>query len=115
MKTDKIIVQSKPLSLYETMKIYYDAEYCYGMRFHSVLLQTILNGNNIILDYTDPTKGKIIGLLKQLNVEEQYVNSYVSLPLGQYEKVTPSNHTIVPDNLIEGFKDIYIKELQNIL
>ena len=46
-----VIVEQVPMSLYETMEKFYHAKACVGMRFHSVLLQSILNGNNYILDY----------------------------------------------------------------
>ena len=41
-------------------------------------MQTILNGNNIILDYTDPKRGKIIELMRQLNIEDVYKDRYLS-------------------------------------
>lgn len=74
-----IIVAQEPMSLSETMECFYHAKACVGMRFHSILLQTILNGNNYILDYTDPQTGKIIGLIKQLGLESFYENRYCSI------------------------------------
>lgn len=74
----KIEVLTFPPSLEETMGIYQNASLCIGMRFHAVLMQTILNGNNIILDYTDPKHGKIIELMRQLNIEEIYKDRYLS-------------------------------------
>ena len=61
------------------MNIYRNACLCIGMRFHAVLMQTILNGNNIILDYTDPKRGKIIELMRQLNIEDTYRDRYLSV------------------------------------
>lgn len=72
-------VQNKPLSLVETMQYFYSARLNLGMRFHSVVLQTILNGNNIILDYTEPTKGKIGGFLRDIDFENFYTNRYFCL------------------------------------
>ena len=60
------------------MNIYRNACLCIGMRFHAVLMQTILNGNNIILDYTDPKRGKIIELMRQLDIEDVYKDRYLS-------------------------------------
>ena len=75
-------VQNRPLSLIETMQYFYNAQLNFGMRFHSVVLQTILNGNNIVLDYTEPTKGKIGGFLKDIDFENFYTNRYFCLQKG---------------------------------
>lgn len=79
LKSPKIEVITLPPSLDETMNIYRNACLCIGMRFHAVLMQTILNGNNIILDYTDPKRGKIIELMRQLNIEDTYRDRYLSV------------------------------------
>lgn len=79
IKSDKIFVQNKPLSLEETISVYYNAQFCIGMRFHAVLLQTILNGKNYILDYTEPSKGKTIKFLEQFNLVNVYRDRYASL------------------------------------
>ena len=73
---ENCIVQNEPLSLSETMLSFYRAELNIGMRFHSVVLQTILNGNNIILDYTEPNKGKIYGFLKDIDEINFYKDRY---------------------------------------
>lgn len=69
----------QPLSLYETMNQFYQAKLCIGMRYHSIVLQTMLNGNNYIVDYTDPHNGKIIGMINQMNLHNFYTNRYMSL------------------------------------
>jgi len=74
-----IEVISTPPSLQGTMDLFYNAELCFGMRFHAILFQTILNGNNFIFDYTHPQTGKIISLMKQLNMEDFYQGRYYSL------------------------------------
>lgn len=79
VKSPKIEVLTFPSSLEETMDIYWNASLCIGMRFHAVLLQTILNGNNIILDYTDPKNGKIIELMRQLDMGVFYRDRYLSV------------------------------------
>ena len=79
VQSTKVEVVSKPPTLWETMALFYKAELCVGMRFHAVVLQTILNGNNYILDYTHPEKGKIISFVRQLNMEDEYRGRYVSL------------------------------------
>lgn len=75
----KVEVLTFPPSLEETMDIYWNASLCIGMRFHAVLLQTFLNGNNIILDYTDPRNGKIIELMRQLDMGDFYRDRYLSV------------------------------------
>ena len=49
------------------------------MRYHSVFMQTILNGNNFILDYTDTKSGKISGFIKFIKAESFYSNRTVQL------------------------------------
>lgn len=79
IKNKNIIVQNEPLSLVETMKIYKNASFCVGMRFHSVVLQTIVNGNNYVLDYTEPGKGKIHGFLSDVDKVGFYKDRYFGL------------------------------------
>lgn len=67
-----VAVQNTPLSLEATLQILAESSECVGMRFHSIVLQTILNGNNIVLNYTHPDKGKIVGFLKQIGAYESY-------------------------------------------
>lgn len=79
LNKNNILVQNKPLALSETMDTFSNAAFNVGMRFHSVLLQTALNGKNIVLDYTEPGKGKIYGFLKMIDHtdffnERRYVN-----------------------------------------
>ena len=103
----KVHVHNVPLSLVETMRQYRHSMACFGMRFHSVLLQTILNGNNYILDYTDPEKGKTISLIKQLGLCDYYNNGrYYSLISQQgyidIEKI-PQKRFIELDSKIQNF------------
>lgn len=79
VKMDNVLVQNVPLSLEDTMDKYFSSSFCIGMRYHAVLFQTVLNGCNFILDYTDENNGKTIGLLRQLNAEKNYTHRYVSL------------------------------------
>lgn len=64
-----VFVQHKPMNLYELFDIFATSAACIGMRYHSVVLQTLLNGNNFILDYTEIKKGKINGFLNMINSE----------------------------------------------
>lgn len=76
---DNVFVQNKPLSLVETMEVYQNAVINVGMRFHSVILQTILNGNNYILDYTEPNKGKILGFVNDIDTSGFLKKRYLNL------------------------------------
>lgn len=74
-----IKVEHKPKNLDELYSCYMNAEACGGMRYHSVVMQTILNGNNIVFDYTDKTKGKIAGYLKDVDKKGFYNNRIIHL------------------------------------
>lgn len=71
-----INVIHKPLNLYEVYNIYSSAHSCIGMRYHSVMFQTILNGNNYIIDYTQPGRGKICGFLQMVGGNNYYSDRY---------------------------------------
>ena len=72
-------VQNINLTLEETMAVFEHAMLNIGMRFHSVVFQSILNGKNIILDYTEPQKGKIYGFLSDMHALKFYENRYINL------------------------------------
>ena len=72
-------VQNKNLSLFETLRMYQCAFLNIGMRFHSVVLQTIVSGRNIILDYTEPQKGKIYGFIKDIDNFDFFHDKYFVL------------------------------------
>lgn len=72
-------VQNNPLNTVETMMRFRNAFACVGMRYHSVVFQTLLNGRNIVLDYTDPQTGKIGNFLQQMKAIDYYKNSYLNL------------------------------------
>jgi polysaccharide pyruvyl transferase WcaK-like protein len=111
-----INVQNIPLSLEETMNVYSNSVFCIGMRFHSILLQTILNGKNYIFDYTDINNGKIINLLHQLQAYEFYKNRYYSLMQPDENIFMPEENIPqyrVDNNKIYNFRKIYIENLNN--
>jgi polysaccharide pyruvyl transferase WcaK-like protein len=74
-----ISVQNKPLSMVGTMKVYSHAKFNIGMRFHSVVLQTMVSGKNFVLDYTEPNKGKIAGFLNDIDQAGFYSDKYICL------------------------------------
>lgn len=99
-----------PLSLQETMDIYYHAFMCLGMRFHSIVLQTMLNGNNYIVDYTNPQNGKIIGMMNQLRLHPFYDSRYYSIhTAGRFllPRLNDTSHYQYDANMIEKEKSIY--------
>jgi polysaccharide pyruvyl transferase WcaK-like protein len=77
-----ITVQNDPLTLEQTLYEFASCTMCLGMRFHSIVLQTVLNGHNIVLDYTHPSKGKIKGFFEQINALDKYKDSYINLQNG---------------------------------
>lgn len=79
VNASNICVQNVPLTLEETMKRYFEASFCVGMRFHAILFQMMLNGQNYILDYTDASVGKTMNLLRQLKAVDFYEERYISL------------------------------------
>ena len=74
-----ISVHNKPLSMIDTLQIYSQAKFNIGMRFHSVVLQTMVSGKNFILDYTEPNKGKISGFLNDIDQAGFYSDKYICL------------------------------------
>lgn len=74
-----ISVQNKPLSMVETMKVYSQAKFNIGMRFHSVVFQTMVSGKNFVIDYTEPNKGKIAGFLNDIDPAGFYSDKYICL------------------------------------
>lgn len=117
LKDPRIKVHNNPPSLTEVMSLYKNARFCIGTRFHSIVLQTILNGKNIILDYTDPQNGKIIGMMKELNMLNRYKDQYYSLinnDINQIHLVEPA-HFIPEETILESNKHKYISSLKSLL
>lgn len=80
INSGKLHIQKTPLSLKEVLTIIKSADICIGMRYHAILFQTYLNGNNYILDYTDPNDGKTISFIRTLDGGVQfYKDRYISL------------------------------------
>ncbi|NPV38358.1 hypothetical protein BREVNS_0806 [Brevinematales bacterium NS] len=74
-----IYVQNSNLTLKQTIETYQNAYFNIGMRFHAVVMQTMVSGKNYILDYTEPQKGKIIGFLSDIDKNGFYKERYISL------------------------------------
>lgn len=117
VKMDNVFVQNIPLSLEDTMDKYFSSSLCFGMRYHAVLFQTLLNGYNFILDYTDENSGKIIGLLRQLNAEKFYTHRYV--PLRKKETIefdikTELHRFSINEHFINTMRNSYVSYLSNL-
>ncbi|MDA8760473.1 polysaccharide pyruvyl transferase family protein [Amylibacter sp.] len=82
-----IEIQYKPLTLEESMRQFVSSEYCIGMRFHSVVLQTLLNGKNLVLDYTGGSSGKISGFLNDVTAGAGIGGKIVDLQSSNSESI----------------------------
>jgi len=76
---DKPIILNKNLSLVESMYYFEKSDFCFGMRFHSVIFQTLLNGNNYVIDYTEPKIGKISWFLSWIDSSWFYDDRYINI------------------------------------
>jgi len=81
LEKNNVEVQNMILSLEQTMEVFQNASLNIGMRFHSVVFQTMLSGKNIVLDYTEPEKGKISGFLQDIGGDALYKDRYFNLQL----------------------------------
>ncbi len=117
LNKDNIFVQNKNLTLEETMTLYKNGYFNIGMRFHSVVLQTILNAKNYVLDYTEPNKGKIFGFLKDIDNSGFYDSRYISLQEknADIDIVQNINDKFNYDNdVMQNRLNIYIQKLKEI-
>jgi polysaccharide pyruvyl transferase WcaK-like protein len=118
LKCQNIKVQNENLNLKETIKKFQNAYFNVGMRFHSVVIQTMVSGKNYVLDYTEPKIGKIVGFLDDIDPTGFYNNRYISL---QGEKVTfevinNTSATFSPDyDNIRSILDIYVTKLKELV
>lgn len=74
-----LFVMEKPLSLQECYDKVRNAAGCIGMRYHSIVFQTYLNGNNYLIDYTDPKVGKISAFLAMIDHQHFYTDRYINI------------------------------------
>lgn len=117
LQKENIQVQNSNLTLKETIEVYQNADFNIGMRFHSVVLQTIASGKNYVLDYTEPEKGKIFGFLSDIDKDEFFKDRYLAL---QKDTITTDiiknidmRFDIHESKIIERL-DIYIQKLKEI-
>lgn len=67
-----IEVINHPQNLFELYETYASVESCIGMRYHSVVMQTILNGNNYIFNYNVGAGDKTKGFIRFIHEDEFY-------------------------------------------
>lgn len=109
-KLDNVILADSPLALREIYKLYFEASFCIGMRYHSIVMQSILNANNYIVDYTDKKKGKIRGFLERYGLMNYYKTRYINL--AECSDKSFSNDMYVIENYqrnnsLEKFQNVY--------
>lgn len=117
LHSSKVSVQHIPLSLENTMGMYRNASICLGMRFHSIVLQSVLNGKNYILDYTDSRKGKIRGMLEQLNLTSQLEGRYIHLSQSNKLNFSWGNikKFVIDDGIISTYFNSYVQLIEQIV
>lgn len=109
-------VQNRALSMEETMELFSEADTCVGMRFHAVVFQTLLNGNNLIWDYTDPATGKIGAFISQIKGGTFYSDRYIRLQTDTEPEIRiPTTRFSVDTNLISGYEQRYVTALSGLL
>ncbi len=117
LKKENIKVQNPNLTLKETIEVYQNAYFNVGMRFHSVVLQTIASGKNYVLDYTEPKKGKIYGFLSDIDSDNFYSQRYISLQEDSIDinilKNEDKQVKLYEDTIVERL-NIYIEKLKEV-
>lgn len=112
----KIRVQNPPLTMEETMRLFAGAELCVGMRFHSVVFQTVLNGKNLIWDYTDPRTGKIGAFISQIKGLPFYRDYYINLQTSQEKAIKiPQTSFAFDTDLIAGYEQLYLSTISQFI
>ena len=117
LNLENIKVQNSNLTLKETIAVYQNAYFNIGMRFHSVVLQTIASGKNYVLDYTEPKKGKIYGFLKDIDKVNFYESRYISLQEDEISSVIlkdESKQFELNEDEINEHLEIYLKKLKEV-
>ncbi len=96
------VIQKKPLNLAETMQLFMVSRLAIGMRFHSVVLQTLLAESNIIFDYTGGVGGKISNFVADIAPNGEMRHSILDLQktdTTECATITPSTFKPNEENL----------------
>lgn len=118
-----VYVQHEPMNLYELFDKFSTSQACIGMRYHSVVLQTLLNGNNYILDYTESKKGKISGFLNLFGsrfYNNRLINLQEEMPsidiIEQCISLLKKNESFsYNDSIFDKTLNFYIKNITKLL
>lgn len=112
----KMSVVTDPLNLLQTMDVFARADACIGMRFHSVVFQTVLNGNNYILNYTDSGYGKIPGFIEMIDGIDFYRSRIINLQSGERNELHFSEDSfVINEKLIDQYQNVYTSEINQLV
>lgn len=111
------IVENNPMTLQQTMTCFQSAEYCVGMRFHSIVMQTMLNGNNYILNYTDTINGKIPAFLSQIHGTPFYNSRILNLQkINSNERFALTKYKFTyKEALIAEYEKVYLDAIEYLM
>lgn len=112
ISNDNISIVNKPMSLWDLYELIYNASASIGMRYHSVIFETLLNRNNMIFDYTEPNKGKITGFLNMISGQNFYSSRYINIQT-HTDISTLSMEQLLENNLFT-YNDSIFDECENI-
>ena len=101
-------VIQKPLSVFDLFSLIRNASACIGMRYHSIMFQTFINGRNAIIDYTIPSTGKIFGFLEFNNGLSHYKDWYLNMHADSFDLIGFSDRI---KNITEKEKFIFDKNI----
>jgi len=76
---EKVKVVQRPPSVLDLFYLIKNASACIGMRYHSIVFQTFINGKNAIIDYTLPDSGKIVSFINLINGVDRFKPNYINL------------------------------------
>lgn len=103
----------RPQNLHDLYRTYQSATACVGMRYHSIVLQSILNGNNYMIDYT--SGGKTRGFLKFFDTTGFYENRICDISnINEEEILEVLQEKKRFNGEISNPKDMYASWLKNI-
>jgi polysaccharide pyruvyl transferase WcaK-like protein len=94
---DNVEVVNDPPALGKLFDFFACAKACIGMRYHSVVFQTFLNGNNYIIDYANPVYGKIRSFIDLVDIDGFYEDRYCNIQSG-----TKANQEFDPKKIISS-------------
>jgi len=118
LNRENIEVQNTPLTLEETIKTFSLSMFNIGMRYHSVILQTVGNGRNYILDYTEPKKGKIQGFINDIDNIDFYKERYINLQNHEQDYSFNFSNYLMEFNLdslkIERSEKVYLNAIKEL-